>query len=197
MQDNELYWNDTGTEQVKITCIDQLMTVIFSYKDTDFACTYSGRIQLKLTTEPQIAYGTIEYHYNSGGIEYVDYELRGVFEDNEFEYFKGEWLENGSKDTFELFVEDQDSNEKTPEKIQSVTDVQAEEQTLSTTNQSLTRSKGIRRRAVRGDARVKNIQRKIELDYGLPEGSVKLHDPEQKMSPLAKISTLRERWDAL
>lgn len=197
MKDNVLFWGELGTENVKITCIDQLMTVIFDHKDSEFGCIYSGRIQLKLTTEPQIVHGRIEYNYNSGGIEYIDYELHGAFEDDDFEYFKGEWVENGNKDAFELFAEDVNFNEKSPEKIESVASNQVDEQASQTINSSSISSKGIRRRAVRGDAKVKNIQRKIELDYGLPEGSVKLHDPEQKISPLAKIWTLRARWDDL
>ncbi|EOB4257281.1 hypothetical protein ACGLQQ_001191 [Vibrio vulnificus] len=53
-----------------------------------------------------------------------------------------------------------------------------------------------RHRAVRSDARVGSIRATIEDVFGLPEGSVKLCDPEG--NPLradARIGTLRRRWD--
>ena len=52
-----------------------------------------------------------------------------------------------------------------------------------------------RQRATRSDARVRTIQRKIELYYGLPQGSVRLVNPDRSIiHPSAKIRTLRERW---
>lgn len=59
-------------------------------------------------------------------------------------------------------------------------------------------SKGIytRSRAVRSDARVGSIRTTIEDVFGLPEGSVKLCDPEgNSLRADAKIGTLRRRWD--
>ncbi|MEZ8257987.1 hypothetical protein AB6C49_11540 [Vibrio cyclitrophicus] len=59
-------------------------------------------------------------------------------------------------------------------------------------------SKGIytRSRSVRADARVGSIRTTIEGVFGLPEGSVKLCDPEgNSLRADAKISTLRRRWD--
>ena len=59
-------------------------------------------------------------------------------------------------------------------------------------------SKGIytRSRSVRADARVGSIRTTIEGAFGLPEGSVKLCDPEgNSLRADAKISTLRRRWD--
>lgn len=53
----------------------------------------------------------------------------------------------------------------------------------------------MRQRAARSDARVRKIQRSIELYYGLPQGSVKLINPDKSIiHPSAKIGTLRERW---
>ena len=52
-----------------------------------------------------------------------------------------------------------------------------------------------RQRATRSDARVRTIQRKIELYYDLPQGSVRLVNPDRSIiHPSAKIRTLRERW---
>ncbi|WP_205680640.1 hypothetical protein [Acinetobacter haemolyticus] len=52
-----------------------------------------------------------------------------------------------------------------------------------------------RKRATRSDARVRTVQRSIELYYGLPEGSVRLVNPDRSIiHPSAKIGTLRERW---
>lgn len=58
-------------------------------------------------------------------------------------------------------------------------------------------SKGIytRTRAARADARVGSIRTIIEDVFGLPEGSVKLCDPEgNSLRADAKIGTLRRRW---
>ncbi|MFL9803419.1 hypothetical protein OA5_06075 [Vibrio cyclitrophicus 1F111] len=53
-----------------------------------------------------------------------------------------------------------------------------------------------RSRSVRADARVGSIRTTIEGVFGLPEGSVKLCDPEgNSLRADAKISTLRRRWD--
>ena len=54
-----------------------------------------------------------------------------------------------------------------------------------------------RKRATRSDARVRTVQRSIELYYGLPEGSVRLVNPDRNIiHPSAKIRTLRERWSS-
>lgn len=54
----------------------------------------------------------------------------------------------------------------------------------------------IRHRATRSDARVRSIQRKMELHFGLPEGSVKLCKPDRSIiHPSAKIRTLRGFWE--
>ena len=50
-------------------------------------------------------------------------------------------------------------------------------------------------RVVRADASVGSICKKIEEVFGVPEGAVKLCDPDGR--PLrkdAKIATLRRRW---
>ncbi|MFO1411898.1 MAG: hypothetical protein U1F13_06795 [Acinetobacter parvus] len=53
-----------------------------------------------------------------------------------------------------------------------------------------------RQRATRSDARVRTIQRKIELYYGLPQGSVRLVNPDRPIiHPSAKIRTLRVTLD--
>lgn len=51
------------------------------------------------------------------------------------------------------------------------------------------------KRATRSDVWVRTVQRSIELYYGLPEGSVRLVNPDRSIiHPSAKIRTLRERW---
>lgn len=53
-----------------------------------------------------------------------------------------------------------------------------------------------RQRAVRSDARVGSIRSTIEEVFGLPEGSVRLCDPEGcSLRADARIGTLRRRWD--
>ncbi|NVN80042.1 MULTISPECIES: hypothetical protein [unclassified Vibrio] len=53
-----------------------------------------------------------------------------------------------------------------------------------------------RQRATRSDASVGSIRSTIEEVFGLPEGSVRLCDPEgYSLRADAKIATLRKRWD--
>lgn len=53
-----------------------------------------------------------------------------------------------------------------------------------------------RQRAARADARVGSIRSTIEEVFGLPEGSVRLCDPEgNSLRADARIRTLRRRWD--
>lgn len=69
---------------------------------------------------------------------------------------------------------------------------------VSTDYSISTHSKGIytRHRAVRSDARVGSIRTTIEEVFGLPEGSVRLCDPEgNSLRADARIGTLRRRWD--
>lgn len=61
----------------------------------------------------------------------------------------------------------------------------------------VTQSRAIytRQRAVRSDARVGSIRSTIEEVFGLPEGSVRLCNPEgQSLRADARIGTLRRRW---
>ena len=63
-------------------------------------------------------------------------------------------------------------------------------------SQGVTKGIYTRSRSVRADARVGSIRTTIEGVFGLPEGSVKLCDPEgNSLRADAKISTLRRRWD--
>ena len=57
--------------------------------------------------------------------------------------------------------------------------------------------KKLRRRPIRGDARVKNVKSRIEREYGLPQGSVKLVYPGSTRAVRAdvKISRVRQRWE--
>lgn len=57
-------------------------------------------------------------------------------------------------------------------------------------------AQALRYRRARGNASVGTIRRKIELVFGLPEGSVMLCGPDrQSLRADARISTLRRRWD--
>lgn len=72
------------------------------------------------------------------------------------------------------------------------------DEVVSALNSISTQSKGVytRKRAVRSDARVGSIRTTIEEVFGLPEGSVRLCDPEgNSLRADARIRTLRRRWD--
>ena len=57
--------------------------------------------------------------------------------------------------------------------------------------------KPVRVRSARDDASVKSIAKRIEKDYGLPEGSVRIENPSGKKARSdGKIGSLRKRWDS-
>lgn len=61
---------------------------------------------------------------------------------------------------------------------------------------STSQGEGPRRRRVRGDARVGTVIRRIENEYGLPEGSVVLQYPDRRrIRSDARIDTLRRQWE--
>jgi len=55
----------------------------------------------------------------------------------------------------------------------------------------------VRYRDARGDASIKTISKRIEKDYGLPTGSVKIENPTGKKARSdGKVGSLRKRWDS-
>lgn len=57
--------------------------------------------------------------------------------------------------------------------------------------------KAVRVRSARDDASIKSISKRIEKDYGLPEGSVRIENPDgKKARSNGKIGSLRKRWDS-
>ena len=61
---------------------------------------------------------------------------------------------------------------------------------------STNQGEGPHRRRVRGDARVGTVIRRIEDEYGLPEGSVVLQYPDRRrIRADARINRLRRQWE--
>lgn len=61
---------------------------------------------------------------------------------------------------------------------------------------SANQGEGTHRRRVRGDARVGTVIRRIENEYGLPEGSVVLQYPDRRrIRTDARIDRLRRQWE--
>ena len=61
---------------------------------------------------------------------------------------------------------------------------------------SVNQGEGTHRRRVRGDARVGTVIRRIENEYGLPEGSVVLQYPDRRrIRTDARIDRLRRQWE--
>ena len=57
--------------------------------------------------------------------------------------------------------------------------------------------KPVRVRSARDDASVKSIAKRIEKDYGLPDGSVRIENPTGKKARSdGTVGSLRKRWDA-
>ncbi|APU48063.1 hypothetical protein U4959_11935 [Acinetobacter junii] len=215
----EIYWDEYPATQVKVTFRDSDVVVLCEGKDSEYRSTFSGRIILALTLEEQVVQGTIQYKYENGTEETTEYKLVGAFEDDSFELFEGDWIEHDEHFQFDALLErpvlekmtETESGE--PNSIEASLFKQDRDDSVEVASSAdfnkqyerdvqgtikkphLNRHGANRQRATRSDARVRTIQRKIELYYDLPQGSVRLVNPDRSIiHPSAKIRTLRERW---
>lgn len=215
----EVYWDEYPATQVKVTFRDSDVVVLCEGKDSEYRSTFSGRIILALTLEEQVVQGTIQYKYENGTEETTEYKLVGAFEDDSFELFEGDWIEHDEHFQFDALLErpvlekmtETESGE--PNSIEASLFKQDRDDSVEVASSAdfnkqyerdvqgtikkphLNRHGANRQRATRSDARVRTIQRKIELYYDLPQGSVRLVNPDRSIiHPSAKIRTLRERW---
>lgn len=215
----EIYWDEYPATQVKVTFRDSDVVVLCEGKDSEYRSTFSGRIILALTLEEQVVQGTIQYKYENGTEETTEYKLVGAFEDDSFELFEGDWIEHDEHFQFDALLErpvlekmtETESGE--PNSIEASLFKQDRDDSVEVASSAdfnkqyerdvqgtikkphLNRHGANRQRATRSDARVRTIQRKIELYYDLPQGSVRLVNPDRSIIHLsAKIRTLRERW---
>ena len=196
---NEIYWDGFRSNEVKLTIKDDIIFLLFEGKSSEYRNYFSGKMELELSLEEQTVSGLIHYRYQDGSEKELVYVLIGAFEDDSWEYFTGNWEENGEIEAFEALLEVDE-----PEALKVVdTDIdnQSAGYNLVETPISIAQKKtsdrhgAMRQRAARSDARVRKIQRSIELYYGLPQGSVKLVNPDKSIiHPSAKIGTLRGRW---
>ena len=211
----EIYWDSLPAKVTRVVQNDNEIFILFEGKINGYGRVQSGRIVLKKTTELQLVHGVVEYQDGSGRF-HLDYIIEGAFDDETYELFSGNWREADECYQFDVLLEleeqdlcvEEDSNkdelpinqEETTtfteeavclEELVEVEPNFEDEQSLN----NVPRLGSNRQRATRGDARVRTIQRKMELYYGLPEGSVKLINPDRSIiHPSAKIRTLRERW---
>lgn len=215
----EIYWDEYPATQVKVTFRDSDVVVLCEGKDSEYRSTFSGRIILALTLEEQVVQGTIQYKYENGTEETTEYKLVGAFEDDSFELFEGDWIEHDEHFQFDALLErpvlekmtETESGE--PNSIEASLFKQDRDDSVEVASSAdfnkqyerdvqgtikkphLNRHGANRQRATRSDALVRTIQRKIELYYDLPQGSVRLVNPDRSIiHPSAKIRTLRERW---
>ena len=148
--------------------------------------------------------GTVAYKDESGNFN-LDYNLSGAFEDDSYELFSGNWVEEGENYKFDILLEPEEKaldisqqDEQITESAEEIPTKELLEIAPSEIEQNLKYTERFganRKRATRSDARVRTVQRSIELYYGLPEGSVRLVNPDRSIiHPSAKIRTLRERW---
>ena len=196
---NEIYWDGFRSNEVKLTIKDDVIFLLFEAKSSEYRNYFSGKIELELSLEEQTVSGLIHYRYQDGSEKELVYVLIGAFEDDSWEYFTGNWEENGEIEVFEALLEVDE-----PEALKVVdTEIDNEAAGFSPVETPISvaqkktsdRHGAIRQRAARSDARVRKIQRSIELYYGLPQGSVKLVNPDKSIiHPSAKIGTLRGRW---
>ncbi len=196
---NEIYWGSFRSNEVKLTIKDDIIFLLFEGKSSEYRNYFSGKIELELSLDEQTVSGLIHYRYQDGSEKEFAYVLTGAFEDDSWEYFTGNWEENGEIDAFEALLEIDE-----PEALK-VVDIEVDNEAAGfnpvETSTSVAQKKtsdrhgAMRQRAARSDARVRKIQRSIELYYGLPQGSVKLVNPDKSIiHPSAKIGTLRGRW---
>ncbi|WP_436861095.1 hypothetical protein [Acinetobacter haemolyticus] len=207
---SEVYWDGYPANVTRVVRKNDEIFVLFDGWSMEYRQAFSGRVVLKKTTEFQEWKGTIAYKDATGNFD-LDFKLSGAFEDDSYEFFSGNWLEDGENYKLEILLEPEEKeinisqhNEKIGEsdeenpteelsKIEpsQIEAIKQEEQSLK----SAERFGAGRKRATRSDARVRTVQRSIELYYGLPEGSVRLVNPDRSIiHPSAKIGTLRERW---
>ena len=215
----EIYWDEYPATQVKVTFRYSDVFVLCEGKDSEYRSTFSGRIILALTLEEQVVQGTIQYKYENGTEETTEYKLVGAFEDDSFELFEGDWIEHDEHFQFDALLERPVLEKMTetgsgePNSIEASLFKQDRDDSVEVASSAdfnkqyerdvqgtikkphLNRHGANRQRATRSDARVRTIQRKIELYYDLPQGSVRLVNPDRSIiHPSAKIRTLRERW---
>lgn len=208
----EIYWNALPAKVTRIGKKDNEIFVLFEGKINGYGRVQSGRIVLNMTTEFQVVHGVVEYHDEHGDFD-LNYVLEGNFEDDSYEMFSGSWREEGHNYQFDILLELEERDlsslaTELPNDESIIVDEEIHnEQTLVENSEdsnlnneesgqaSYLRVGANRQRATRSDARVRTIQRKIELYYGLPQGSVRLVNPDRSIiHPSAKIRTLRERW---
>ncbi|UUS58471.1 MULTISPECIES: hypothetical protein [unclassified Acinetobacter] len=196
---NEIFWENYPSSSVKLTSKDDRIFLLFEGKSTEYGRYFSGKIELHLSLEEQVASGLIQYRYQDGLEEEFAYKLTGAFEDDSWEYFTGNWEENGELETFEALLEIGE------QEVLNAVDVEVDKEAVVfdhltaeiniAKKKTIDRHGAMRQRAARSDARVRKIQRSIELYYGLPQGSVRLVNPDKSIiHPSAKIGTLRGRW---
>jgi len=200
----EIYWDEFPAKVTRVVRADDEVFILFEGKISEFKSVQSGRIVLKRTTEFQDMRGIIAYKDESGSFN-LDYNLSGAFEDDSFELFSGNWVEEGQNYKFDILLEPEEKEldisqqcEQITESAEEISTKKLPETAPSEIEQSLKYTERFganRKRAMRSDARVRTVQRSIELYYGLPEGSVRLVNPDRSIiHPSAKIRTLRERW---
>jgi hypothetical protein len=211
----EIYWDDTPATVTRVVQKETDLYVSFGGKINEYGLTQSGCIILKMTTEAQVLHSVIEYKIPTGNSKST-YVLEGAFEDDSYELFSGSWRENGDCYQFDILLEPEENDLPSLESECNNTESVIEEDVSPHNEQIIVEDEvGVelkndqeneqifgysriganRQRATRSDARVRTIQRKIELYYGLPQGSVRLVNPDRSIiHPSAKIRTLRERW---
>lgn len=201
----ELYWDNMQADTVQAAYQDDSIVLIVQGFSSEYGSNYSSRIVLKKTLDEQIIQGQIEYTQFNGHYIQTDYKLIGTFNDDLWEDFNGQWLEDNESYNFELIADAFQNNDERidtniPHSTNQVKDEQVEimstvEQSINNIKLEKNRSGSNRQRSVRSDAKVRTIQRNIELYFGLPEGSVRLCNPDRSIiHPSAKIGTLRNRW---
>lgn len=195
---NEIYWDEYPSSSVSLTIQNDVLVLLFEGKSSEYRDFFSGKITLGLHLEEQNVVGTLLYCNKDGSKKEVTYKLIGAFEDDSWEFFTGTWEENGENYQFDALLELVEKFTPNVEIIEEFDNVEDSSKPRSAKVQAKNISErygAMRQRATRSDARVRKIQRSIELYYGLPQGSVRLVNPDKTLiHPSAKIGTLRDRW---
>ncbi|OTH01024.1 hypothetical protein [Acinetobacter sp. ANC 4973] len=195
---NEIYWDDYPSSSVGLAIQNDTLVLLFEGKSSEYRKSFSGKITIGLHLEEQILVGSLYYRSEDGFQEEVRYKLIGAFEDDSWEFFSGSWEEQGESYKFDALLEPIEKGTVNIETIDEMDIVEDSNKPRSDNAQARNiseRQGAMRQRAARSDARVRKIQRSMELYYGLPQGSVRLVNPDKTLiHPSAKIGTLRDRW---
>ena len=117
----EIYWDEFPADVTRVVRNFDEIFVLFDGEAHEYRQAFSGRIVLKKTTEFQEIKGIIAYKDISGNFD-LEFKLTGTFEDEYYEVFSGNWLEDGENYKFEILLEPEENEFSISQKNAKITE---------------------------------------------------------------------------